>query len=79
MKNGLEGKKNVKLGGEVPYTDRGPLLNNSDISAVAPNYQHASSQRIGVVLPWTEGFSVLVCYYYTLDECSKFATCHFRK
>ena len=58
---GLEGKRNKNLGTSVPYTDRGPMIDNSIIAAYAPGYEHPSGgRRTGIILPWSAGFSVKV-------------------
>ena len=57
---GLEGKRNMKLG-DTQYTDRGPLLNSSIIAAYVPDHPHEGGEiRHAVVLPWSEGFRVMV-------------------
>ncbi|XP_067950538.1 fibrocystin-L-like [Watersipora subatra] len=65
----LEGKKNMLLGVEAPYTDRGPMIRDSVIAAYAPNYPHSSGgKRIGIVLPWSAGFSVKNVKFINFDE-----------
>lgn len=58
---GLEGKQNMHLGPDTPYTDRAPMLNNSVIAAYAPNYPvESTGRRYAVILPWSEGFVIKV-------------------
>ena len=50
----------MKLG-DTQYTDRGPLLNSSIIAAYVPDHPHEGGEiRHAVVLPWSEGFRVMV-------------------
>lgn len=52
------------LGTEVPYTDRGPMIENSIIAAYAPDHEHESGgRRTGIILPWSSGFAVKVSFY----------------
>lgn len=50
----------MKLGSEVPYTDRGPLIRDSVIAAYVPDYENQASSKLAIVLPWSEGFSIKV-------------------
>ncbi|KAF6035563.1 hypothetical protein EB796_006123 [Bugula neritina] len=56
--SGLEGKRTMKLGSDVPYTDRGPLIRDSVIAAYVPDYENQASSKLAIVLPWSEGFSI---------------------
>ncbi|XP_067950541.1 fibrocystin-L-like [Watersipora subatra] len=68
----LEGKKNMLLGVEAPYTDRGPMIRDSVIAAYAPNYPHSSGgKRIGIVLPWSAGFSVKNVKFINFDQSNE--------